>query len=139
MGVCMCILCMWCQQGPERTHMPRNWSHRQSRTTLWVLETKPRSPARAVSALFIPPSFMCSLYIPISAPPHPVPPSQVPPPITHSPSPQGSPLKDYLILGHQVTARLSASSPTEAQPGSPARGRGTNGRQQRQGQPPPNC
>ena len=36
---------------------------------------------------------------------------------------------------YQVTAGLGTSSPTEAQPGSPGRGRGSNGRQQSQRQP----
>lgn len=38
-------------------------------------------------------------------------------------------------LGHEVTAGLSTSSPTEAQPGTPFRGRGSKGRQQSQLQP----
>ena len=38
-------------------------------------------------------------------------------------------------LGHPVTVGLSASSPTEAQPGSPVRGKGSKGRQQSQRQP----
>ena len=45
------------------------------------------------------------------------------------------PLGYHLTLGHLVLARLSNSSPTEAQPGSPGRGRGSNGRQASQRQP----
>jgi hypothetical protein len=46
------------------------------------------------------------------------------------------PLGYQPTLGHIVPVGLIISSPTEAQPGSPCRGRGSNGRQHGQRQPP---
>ena len=62
---------------------------------------------------------------------------QTSPFITPLPSPQrrGAPPGYHPALGHLVPAGLGTSSPTEAQPGSPGRGRGSNGRQQSQRQP----
>ena len=58
--------------------------------------------------------------------------------ITLSPFPQrrGSPLGYHPTLAHPVIVGLSTSSPTRAQPDSPVRGKGSNGRQQSQRQPP---
>jgi hypothetical protein len=42
-------------------------------------------------------------------------------------------------LGHSVPARLSTSSPTETKPGSPVKGRESNGRQQSQRQSVSKC
>jgi len=72
--------------------------------------------------------------------PIPVPP---PPPFSHSPLPF-SPYSTSLYqhpLAHQVSSGLSASSPTEARQGSPARGMGSNGSQQSLSQryPHSNC
>ena len=39
----------------------------------------------------------------------------------------GVPLEYHSILGHQVPAGLGTSTPIETQPGSPGRGRGSNG------------
>ena len=53
-----------------------------------------------------------------------------------SPTPANpSPFVHYPILGYQVPARQGTSFPAETQPGSPYRGRGSNGRQQSQKQP----
>jgi hypothetical protein len=46
-----------------------------------------------------------------------------------------SPLEYHLTLEQPVTVHLSTSSPTEAQPGSPVRRKGSNVRQQSQKQP----
>jgi hypothetical protein len=94
--------------------------------------------------------FIYSLYILVTAPLPPlllVPPSQIAPPTnsssssqrrgTHTP-PHPTPPRclGYLpTLGHQLTAGLSTSSPTEAWPGRPAKGRESSGRQQSQRQP----
>ena len=63
---------------------------------------------------------------------------QIHPTVTLFHSPQGMerPLMYHPALGHQFEAELSSSSPTEAQPGSLTRGRGSNGRAQSQRWPP---
>jgi hypothetical protein len=70
------------------------------------------------------------IYIPITPPPHssspPSPTLTNPPPMTPFLSPQRRevPLECHLTLGHSVTVGLSTSSPTDAQRGSPVRGKG---------------
>jgi hypothetical protein len=81
--------------------------------------------------------FVCSsvhsLFIYISSEPH----THKPLPIIHFPSPQrrGSLPWVPIPLEHQVPAGLSLSSPTKARQGSPARRRGSKGRQQSQTPP----
>jgi hypothetical protein len=53
-----------------------------------------------------------------------------------SPQRRESPPEYHLILRHRVPAGLSSSSPTEAQPGSPAREMESSGRPESQRQPP---
>jgi hypothetical protein len=92
-----------------------------------IIGSRQRQEREHTGLLFL--CIFCSLYIPIIVSSS----SLSSPTLTDlHPSPLHPPLGYHLTLWLLVLARLGTSSSAEAQPGSPSRERGSNGRKQRQ-------